>query len=105
MVIYSESFHVEYAVEKEWVQWVTNILIPEIYKTQKFSKVVFSKVISHSDETGVTYSIQYYAIHKKDLEDYYKHYSNKEAELLFDKFDTRVLSFKTELEVIETFEF
>lgn len=105
MIIYSESFHVEYSVEKEWIQWVKDVLMPEIYKTQKFSKAVFSKVISHSDETGVTYSIQYYATGKKELENYYKDYSNKEAQLLFDKFGTRVLSFKTELEVIETFEF
>ncbi|CVK15450.1 protein of unknown function (DUF4286) [Apibacter mensalis] len=105
MIIYSESFHVEYLVEKEWMIWVKNTLIPEIYKVQKFTKVIFSKVISHTDESGCTYSLQYYTNSKKDLEDYYNNHSDKFARLLFDKFGTKILSFKTELELIESFEF
>jgi hypothetical protein len=105
MIIYSESFHVEHPLEKEWVIWVKETLIPKIYKVQKFTKVIFSKVVSHTDESGCTYSLQYYVNSKKDLEDYYKNYSDKFAQLQFHKFGTRVLSFKTELELIEIFEF
>lgn len=105
MIIYSESFHVEYPLEKEWIDWVKNTLIPEMYEIQIFTKVIFSKVISHPDESGCTYSLQYYADNKKDLETFYKNHSDRFAQLLFHKFGTRVLPFKTELELLESFEF
>ncbi|MCT6868616.1 DUF4286 family protein [Apibacter sp.] len=105
MIIYSESFHVEYPSEKDWLLWVKNILIPEMKKTQKFTKIIFSKVTSHSDESGCTYSLQYYAKSKNDLEDYYRNYSDKFSQLLVNTFGTKILSFKTELELIDSFDF
>lgn len=105
MIIYSESFHVEYSIEKNWQAWVKDILIPEVYASRRFSKVIFSKVISHSDETGYTYSLQYFTNNKKNMEEYYKLYFKKLVQLISNKFGTQVLSFKTELEVIETFDF
>jgi hypothetical protein len=96
---------VEHSIEKEWIEWVKNTFIPEFYRTGNFSKAVFAKVISHTDETGNTYSLQCYAKDKNELDNFHKNYSEKLAQLISGKFGARVLSFKTELELIETFDF
>ncbi|MDR1876732.1 MAG: DUF4286 family protein [Flavobacteriaceae bacterium] len=105
MIIYSESFHVEKDIEQEWVQWMKDVIIPEIHQTGKFSKAVFAKVVSHSDKSGDTYSVQYYAKDKKELNDFYSYHYPKISQLLFNKFGTQVLPFKTELDIIEIFDF
>ncbi|MDR2122521.1 MAG: DUF4286 family protein [Flavobacteriaceae bacterium] len=104
MIIYSESFHVEHSVEEEWVLWMKKNIIPDMLSQGRFSRAVFAKVISHSDETGNTYSVQYYIKDKAELEDFYKKHSGKITQSIFTKFGTQVLSFKTELELIETFD-
>ncbi|MGM5631802.1 DUF4286 family protein [Apibacter raozihei] len=105
MIIYSESFHVEHTIEKDWIQWFKEVYIPKIYQTQKFKKSVFTKVISHPEETGNTYSIQLYADTKEKLNEYYKEDSQEVHQLIFSRFGNQILSFKTELEVIEVFDF
>ncbi len=105
MVIYSESFHVEHSIENEWILWMKEVIIPEMYQTGKFTRAVFTKVISHPDESGNTYSLQYYTQDKSLLEDFYKNHSAQISQLIFNQFGTKVLCFKTELELLESFEF
>ncbi len=105
MIIYSESFHVEHSIEDEWILWMKEVIIPEMYQTGKFSKAVFSKVISHPDESGNTYSLQYYVQDKSALNDFYKNHSRRISQLIQAKFGSKVLSFMTELDLLESFDF
>jgi len=101
MIVFSESIHVEHDIESEWLEWAKSML-PSL-KEDCFSKMVFSKVISHTDETGNTYSLQFYADNKEFSENVYLTLSQNFAKAVFAQFGSKVLFFRTELDVIEVF--
>jgi hypothetical protein len=52
---------------------------------------------------GVTYSVQYTANSKDDLDEYYTIYAPKLRNEIMQKFADKMISFRTELKVIKEF--
>ena len=66
-------------------------------------QAVFTKVLVEEEQGGTTYSVQYYARTKADLQTYQNHYA---AQLQADglkRFGDKVLAFRTELHLIDEF--
>ena len=99
MIIYNVTINVETSIEKEWLVWMKDEHIPEMFATGKFTKALMTKVLVEEEMGGVTYSIQYTCSSKEVLESYYKN----DAALLRSKssrFEGKFVAFRTELEVI-----
>lgn len=103
-MIYTQSIHVEHDIEKDWLQWMKEEALPEIAQTHRFSKIVFAKVSSHPDETGNTYSIQYYADDKNSSKDFYQNQLHSIAKSVLTRYGTKALIFPTELDVLAIYE-
>jgi hypothetical protein len=58
MLLYNVTFGVDKQIEEEWIVWMKSNYIPDIMKTGLFSDYKMYKVLTHDDETSVSYSVQ-----------------------------------------------
>ena len=71
MILYSVTVNVEEQAADEWKQWMQEVHIPGVMSTGLFAGYRMFRVLSRfPDETGITFSIQYFL---KDMEDYDKY--------------------------------
>ena len=102
MYIYNVTINIDDRVHNEWLTWMeTHIL--EVLNTGKFISAKLTEVLVEEEMGGRTYSVQYTANTKEDLEDYYK----EDAEILrmesAKKFGDNMLAFRTELKLIKEY--
>jgi len=103
MYIYNITTNIEEASHHAWVKWMKEIHIPEVLSTGKFLSAKFTKVLVEEDMGGVTYSIQYSVMDKVTLERYYEEDAARLMESVQQKFAGKLVSFKTELEVVDEY--
>ena len=101
MVIYNVTTHVESSIEESWLKWMKEKHIPEMLATKKFKTAKIFKIINENDKGGVSYAAQYQCDNKITLEQYLNDFAAKLREDAVNKFGDRILSFRTELELIE----
>ncbi|MFL2603671.1 MAG: DUF4286 family protein [Flavobacteriaceae bacterium] len=101
MVIYNITTHVELSIEESWLNWMKEKHLPEMLATKKFKTTRIFKIISENDKGGASYAAQYHCDNKMSLKQYLNHFAAKLREDAVNKFGDRILSFRTELELIE----
>ena len=101
MVIYNITTHVESSIEESWLKWMKEKHLPEMLATKKFKTAKIFKIINENDKGGVSYAAQYQCDNKITLEQYLNDFAAKLREDSVNKFGDRILSFRTELELIE----
>jgi hypothetical protein len=101
MILYNVTINLDESLEREWVQWMKNEHIPEVMQTGKFVEYKMFKVITRQpDETGVTYSIQYFAKTLADYESYNKDFGPALKMKTMQKYGERLAAFRTLLETV-----
>ena len=101
MVIYNVTTHVESSIEESWLNWMKEKHLPEMLATKKFKTARIFKIISGNDKGGISYAAQYQCDNKITLEQYLNDFAAKLREDAVNKFGDCILSFRTELELIE----
>ena len=99
MYIYNVTTNVQEDIHDQWVDWMKKEHIPQMIDTGKFTKALMTKVLVKEEMGGITYSVQYWAENRQQLDAYYK----ENASVLrgeSKKFEGKVVSFRTELQVI-----
>lgn len=102
MYIYNVTINIDESVEKEWLLWMQTH-IPEVLATGRFISAKLTQVLVKEEMGGVTYSVQYTAKTREDLDSYYKIDAPKLRSDGMKKFADKMLAFRTELKVIEEF--
>jgi len=100
MIIYNVTTNIHESVHDQWLQWMQQKHIPEILATNKFSSARIVKVLIEEEMGGITYSVQYFTDSKATLEKYYLEDAPKFRQEALELFADKMLSFRTELEVI-----
>ncbi len=90
------------SLEAEWLEW-TREHIAQVLGTGLFMDARLTKVLVEEDDASSTYSIQYKASSRKSLDLYYEKYAPGLRKQAYEKFGEQVLSFRTELEVIDEY--
>ena len=102
MYIYNVTLSIEESIHEEWLTWIQSH-IPEVLATGKFTSAKLTQVLVEEDMGGITYSVQYSAKTREDLDNYYK----EDAERLrgggMQKFADKMLAFRTELKIVSEF--
>jgi phosphoribosylamine-glycine ligase len=80
--------------------WMQHKHIPEVLATGKFSSARMVRVLIEEEMGGTTYSVQYTTDSKATLEKYYREDAPKLREEGIKLFGDKMLSFRTELELI-----
>ncbi len=103
MFIYNVTINIDESIHNQWLSWMKTKHIAEVLATQKFKKAVLVKVLVDEEMGGTTYSVQYYAENRADLEDYYTNFAPKLRTEGLQLFGDKMLAFRTELEILEVF--
>ena len=101
MIIYNVTINIDKTVTKEWLEWVKEH-IPQVLATGKFKEAKLTKVLVEDDEAD-TYSIQYRAHSREALDSYYAHDAERLKKEGLQRFADKMLTFRTELEVIDEY--
>lgn len=102
MYIYNVTINVDDSIHKEWLSWIHNH-IEDVLNTGQFISAKLTRVLVEEEMGGVTYSIQYTANSREDLDKYYEIYAPRLRNESFHKFTDKMLSFRTELKVVKEF--
>ncbi|KVV13392.1 DUF4286 family protein [Flavobacterium sp. TMP13] len=100
MIIYNVTTNIQESIHDQWLTWMQQKHIPEILATNTFSSARIVKVLVEEEMGGVTYSVQYVADSKETLEKYYQEHQAQFQQEAMQLFADKILSFRTELEVI-----
>ncbi|MFA5556008.1 MAG: DUF4286 family protein [Flavobacteriaceae bacterium] len=99
MIIYNVTINIDESIHDQWLSWMQKKHINEVLATGKFFKAQLVKVLVEETE-GITYSVQYFANNKENLESYYKEDAFRLREEGLRLFGDKMLAFRTELEVL-----
>lgn len=101
MIIYNVTLNIDKSITKEWLEWIKEH-IPQVLATGKFKEAKLTKVLVDDNETD-TYSVQYRAHSREALDSYYADHAEKLKQEGLKRFADKVLSFRTELEVVDEY--
>ena len=97
MTIYSVTIAIQAPIEREWIQWMNEVHVPDVLRTGCFSECHCHKVIgSEGDE--VTYVLQYSC---RSLADYHRYRDNFAAALQKQHTDRFAGKFRGSRQVLE----
>lgn len=102
MIIYNVTVNIDESIHEEWLLWIKNH-IPLVLATGRFSEARLTKVLIKEEMGGLTYSIQYRAKSREDLDNYYTFDAEKLKSEALLKFGDKMLAFRTELEIIDEY--
>ena len=102
MIIYNVTANIDDSIHEEWLTWIKEH-IPQVLATGKFTEAKLTKVLVEEEMGGVTYSIQYRAKSREDLDNYYQNDAEKLRNEGLNKFADKMLAFRTELEIIDEY--
>ena len=102
MIIYNVTSNIDASIHEQWLAWIKEH-IPHVLATGHFTEAKLTRVLVEDQAGSFTYSVQYRAKSREALENYYKNNADKLRQLGLQSFGDKVLSFRTELEVIDEY--
>ncbi|MGG5486925.1 DUF4286 family protein [Gaetbulibacter sp. PBL-D1] len=102
MIIYNVTVNIDESIHEEWLNWIKNH-IALVLATGHFTEAKLTKVLIEEKMGGTTYSIQYRAKSRTDLEDYYNNHADALRQDGLKRFADKMLAFRTELEIVDEF--
>ncbi len=100
MYIYNVTINVDDSVVESWLQWI-RLHILEVLKTGKFVSAKFTQVLVEEEMGGLTFSIQYTAKTKADIQAYFDEHADELRQDGLKKFGDKCLAFRTEMKLLE----
>ena len=98
MLLYNITVGIDKEIEAEWTEWIKNVYIAFVMKTGLFTEYKLYKVLTHDDETSVSYSIQFMATSIENVVLYLEKFAPVIVEEQREKFKDRHVVFNTLLE-------
>ena len=100
MYIYNVTLNMDAAIVEEWLHWMKTKHIQEVLNTGKFISARLIQVLIEEEMGGITYSVQYTTDSKETLDKFYIEDEPEFHREALGLFADKMLSFRTELEVI-----
>ncbi len=102
MIIYNVTINIDESIHEDWLIWIKEH-IPQVLATGKFIEAKLTRVLVEEEMGGKTYSVQYRAKSRKDLEAYYREDAERLRQDGLTRFADKMLAFRTELEIIDEY--
>lgn len=100
MLLYNITFGIDKEIEAEWIGWIKANYIAGIMQTGLFTEYKMYKVLSHEDETSVSYSIQVFAPTIEHVLTYLNEHSPQLVNAHREKFKDKHVAFNTLLDEV-----
>ena len=98
MLLYNVTFGIDKQIEKEWLLWMRENYIPGIMNTGLFTEYKIYKVLTHDDETSISYSVQCFTPSIENVLQYLNEFAPKLVEIHHTRFKDQHVAFNTLLE-------
>ncbi|MEQ6124413.1 DUF4286 family protein [Pseudotenacibaculum sp. MALMAid0570] len=102
MYIYNVTINIDDSVHDEWLVWIKDH-IQDVLGTGRFVSAKLTQVLVEEEMGGVTYSVQYTAKTREDLDEYYRVDAPKLRSDGMRRFADKMVAFRTELKVVNEF--
>ncbi|WP_418510565.1 DUF4286 family protein [Corallibacter sp.] len=102
MIVYNVTANIDDSIHNEWLNWIKNH-IALVLATGHFTEAKLTRVLVEEEMGGLTYSIQYRAKSREDLDAYYKNHADALRQDGLKRFADKMLAFRTELEIVDEF--
>jgi|TARA_B110000977_G_C10985787_1_gene457890 hypothetical protein len=102
MYIYNVTVNIDATAHDAWLNWI-EVHIKEVLNTGRFTSAKLTEVLVEEEMGGKTYSIQYAANTREDLDNYYKFDAPNFRSEGLKKFADKMLTFRTELKIVNKF--
>ena len=102
MIVYNVTANIDDSIHNEWLNWIKNH-IPLVLATGHFTEAKLTRVLVEEEMGGLTYSIQYRAKSREDLDAFYKNHADALRQDGLKRFADKMLAFRTELEIVDEF--
>ncbi|MGC6285693.1 MAG: DUF4286 family protein [Polaribacter sp.] len=102
MFIYNVTINIDDEVKDEWLTWMESHIL-DVLNTGKFVAAKLTEVLIEEEMGGTTYSVQYSAKTKEDIQNYYKEDAQRLRVDGMRKFGDKMVAFRTELRLIKEF--
>jgi len=101
MLLYNVTIKVSHFIAPEWLRWLQQEHIPEMIATGCFNKATVLRLLEDTDEEGVTYAVQYQALHQADYEHYLAEFAPGMRQKGLDKWGENFIAFRTLMEIVD----
>ncbi len=101
MILYNVTVNIDVEKEKEYVEWMKRVHIPEVMATGIFEENKFFKLLYEVEDGGVNYSSQYFAQNMEKIHQYQADFAPMLQEKLKTKFENHFVAFRSLLESVE----
>ena len=100
MLLYNITFGIDKAIETEWISWMKSNYMPSIMRTGLFVEYKMYKVLTHEDDTSVSYSVQCFANKIEDVLQYLNEFAPHLTELHRERYKDKHVAFNTLLDEV-----
>jgi len=100
LLISNVTTQVKNDIHIEWLDWMRNEYIPEIIATELFSEYRIVKILDIDESEGPTFAIQYFTDSRTKYDQFVQFHSNKFSQKAFEKWNDKIFSFRSLMEII-----
>ena len=100
MLLYNITVGIDKEIEEEWKLWIKEIYLGAVMETGLFTEYKIYKVLTHEDESSVSYSIQLFSESIENVVAYLEKFAPSIVEKQREQFKNRHVVFNTLLEEI-----
>lgn len=101
MILYNVTIKINQVLEKEWLNWMRTVHIPDVLKTGSFEEHKICKILHEEEDGGVTYAFQYFCKDMTTFQAYQAKYAKALQQEHADRYKNQYVAFRTLMEVIQ----
>jgi hypothetical protein len=101
MILFSLTVNIDNEIQEEWLEWMKQSFIPNLWLTGFFVEKRFLKLLNEEEGNGTTYSLQLTLENLKVLRDFEENHLHDFRKMLYGKYTGRLVDFYTVLEKVE----
>lgn len=100
MILYNITFTVAIEIEEDFVSWMKDTHIPDIFATGLFLEHKFFRLLNSPDDSVTNFSLQFYAENTQKLIEYEGRFAHALRYETQARYGEKALAFRTLLEAI-----
>ena len=100
MIIYNTTFHIEECIQQDFIDYISQNVIPQATKSGLLTSPRFSRIFGEHEEKGFSYALEFATESISTLEQWNKTESATIIAPLVEKFKDKVVGFSTVMQVI-----
>lgn len=101
MILFSLTVNIDNGLEAEWLEWMRQTFIPNLWLTGFFQEKRFLRLLSNDEEGGVTYSLQLTLESLSKYHEFEKNHFQDFRNILYGKYAGQLVDFHTVLETVD----